>query len=85
MGSEMTRLPEARAVMSSAWRIGTPEAVRVPRVRAKRATAILRTMSPIFIGKRSLIVSQIIPPESERRHLRKAKTITNGARNTTYQ
>ena len=37
-----TMLPAVRAVMSMPSRMGTPELVRVPRVRQNRATATLR-------------------------------------------
>jgi hypothetical protein len=39
-------LPAVSRVMLRAWRIGTPEVTRVPRVREKRETALLRWMSP---------------------------------------
>ena len=41
-----TLLPEVRAQMKSASRIGTPELNMVPRVRVNFATATLRMMSP---------------------------------------
>src|SRR5207237_961412 len=39
--SSSTALPDVRAVMLNPSRIGTPEVIRVPRVRVNRATAIL--------------------------------------------
>ena len=45
--SSMMALPAVLAVISRPSRIGTPEAVRVPRVRQKRATAILRSSMPM--------------------------------------
>ena len=46
MAWEITTLPAVSRVMLSAWRMGTPEVTRVPRVREKRETALLRWMSP---------------------------------------
>jgi hypothetical protein len=46
MASSTMALPAVRAVMASPSRIGTPEAVRVARVRQNRATAILRMRMP---------------------------------------
>ena len=45
--SSSTALPEVRAVMAKPSRIGTPEVISVPRVRVKRATAILRSSDPM--------------------------------------
>src|SRR5438034_10090318 len=42
-----TRLPAERAVMSRPSRMGTPEEIRVPSVRVKRATATLRISMPM--------------------------------------
>jgi hypothetical protein len=42
----MTTLPEVLATISSASRMGTPEASRVPSVRVKRATAIFWSTGP---------------------------------------
>ena len=44
--SSSTALPEVRAVMESPSRMGTPEVISVPKVRVKRATAILRKSMP---------------------------------------
>ena len=56
-----TRLPEARAVIISPSRMGTPDEIRVPSVRVKRATATLRITGPkIGIFKKTL--SQIRRP-----------------------
>ena len=52
-----TALPEVRAVIASPSRMGTPEVIRVPSVRVKRATAILRNSMPTtgrFSIKRSV-------------------------------
>ena len=46
MASSMIAFPEVRAVISRPSRIGTPDWIRVPRVRQKRATEILRIRSP---------------------------------------
>ena len=48
-------LPAVCAVISSPSRIGTPEEIRVPSVRVKRATAPFRSTSPstgIFSSRR---------------------------------
>ncbi len=58
-----TRLPEARAVMRRPSRIGTPEAMRVPSVRVKRATAILRMSMPTT-GTFNMKVSMTMLPLS---------------------
>ena len=55
--SSSTALPEVRAVMLKPSRIGTPEVISVPRVRVKRATAILRSRIP-RIGSFSNIQSK---------------------------
>ena len=46
IASAMILLPAVRAVISRPERIGTPEAISVPSVRVKRATAPLRSTSP---------------------------------------
>ena len=59
MACSTTRLPPVRAVMASASRIGTPDEMRVPRVRVKRATEDLRMRSPktgTFSRSRSMII-----------------------------
>jgi hypothetical protein len=43
----MTTLPEVRAQMSRASRMGTPDWRSVPSVRVKLATAILRNVGPM--------------------------------------
>jgi hypothetical protein len=53
----MIMLPEVRAVISIPSRMGTPELVRVPSVRQKRATAVFLRISPrtgIFRRKESI-------------------------------
>ena len=45
--SSSTALPEVLAVMLKPSRIGTPEVIRVPRVRVKRATAIFLQQHPM--------------------------------------
>ena len=45
--SSSTALPEVRAVMARPSRMGTPEVIRVPRVRVKRATAIFLSSIPM--------------------------------------
>ena len=47
IASSTITLPAVRATISSASRMGTPDESRVPRVRVKRATAILRKTPPI--------------------------------------
>ena len=57
--SSSTALPEVRAVMLRPSRIGTPEVIRVPRVRVKRATAILRSSMP-STGSFSMHVVEVV-------------------------
>ena len=47
MASSMITLPAVLATISSASRMGTPEASSVPSVRVKRATAIFRSTGPM--------------------------------------
>ena len=61
IASSTIALPEVRAVISSASRIGTPEDTSVPRVRQKRATAILRRTEP-STGMRSIAPSMCRRP-----------------------
>ncbi len=44
--SSSTALPEVLAVMLKPSRIGTPDVIKVPRVRVKRATAIFLQKHP---------------------------------------
>ena len=46
MASSMIALPAVRAVISRPSRIGTPEEIRVERVRQNCATAIFRMRMP---------------------------------------
>ncbi len=46
MACWMTLLPAVREVISRPCRMGTPEPIRVPRVRVKRATPDLRITLP---------------------------------------
>src|SRR5450756_211019 len=64
MAFSMTALPAAWPVISMACRMGTPEVMSVPSVREKRATASLRTISPMPIGMCSLKRSQTIVPRA---------------------
>ena len=66
MASSITTLPAAWPVISMACRMGTPEVMSVPSVRAKRAMASLRTISPMPMGTRSLKRSQTWWPRSVR-------------------
>ena len=59
--SSMIALPDVRAVISRPSRIGTPELMSVASVRQKRATAILRRISP-RIGIRSVMRSMTRRP-----------------------
>ena len=61
MASSTTTLPAVRATMSSASRIGTPEASSVPSVRVKRATAILRSVGPITGSVRKSLWKNFLP------------------------
>ena len=63
IASEMIRLPAVRAVISRPPRMGTPEAMSVPRVRVKRATAPLSSTSP-STGMRSIVASMFRWPAS---------------------
>ena len=71
-----TQLPEVEAVISSARMMSTPAATSVDSMREKRASVILRTVLPIFIGSRSFTRSQTRRPFSVDFHLRKAKILT---------
>ena len=62
--SSITQLPEVVPVISSALTMSTPAPTSVARVREKRAMLTLRTVSPIFIGTRSLKRSQTRRPGS---------------------
>jgi integrase len=68
----ITQLPEDAAVISIACKIGTPAALRVPRVRAKRARATFLTTSPILNGILSEARPQTLRPFSVFVLLRKA-------------
>ncbi len=57
MASSMTTLPAAWPVISMAARMGTPEVMSVPSVRAKRAMASFCTMAPMPIGTLSFMRS----------------------------
>ena len=61
IASSRTTLPAVRAVMSSDWRMGTPEESSVESVREKRAMAILRRILPM-IGSFSTIWSMRLRP-----------------------
>ena len=60
-------------MISSALMMSTPDETSVESVRDKRASAILCTTSPIFIGIRSLKRSQTFRPLSVRFQRRNAK------------
>ena len=66
MASSITTLPAAWPVISMACRMGTPEVMSVPSVREKRATASLRTISPMPMGMCSLKRSHTCVPRSVR-------------------
>ena len=57
-----TQLPDVAPVISSALMMSTPDETSVASVREKRASAILCTTSPIFIGIFSLKRSQTCRP-----------------------
>src|SRR5947209_20103440 len=79
----ITALPAVLPVISIAWMIGTPAAVRDDSVRDHRAIATFCTTSPIFIGIRSLKASQRGLPQFDRLQYKKPNTIaTNTTRNT---
>ena len=73
-----------RTVISSALRMSTPAATSVESVRANRAIATLSTMSPIFIGTRSLKASHTLRPPSLRFQRRKQKIVIPIAGKTRY-
>src|SRR5207244_12611688 len=59
--SSRTALPDVRAVIAKPSRMGTPDVIRVPKVRVKRATAILRSSMP-RIGRLSKSLSKAYLP-----------------------
>ena len=61
MASSTTTLPAVFATISSASRMGTPEESSVPSVRVKRATAILRSTSPMTGKRRSVLWRSFLP------------------------
>ena len=63
MALERTRLPVVSRVMTSDWRIGTPEESSVPRVRVKRETAERWARVPMT-GSLSLSASKKYAPAS---------------------
>ena len=64
--ASITQLPAVCPVISSERTMSTPAPRRVARVREKRAIVIFMTTSPIFIGRRSFILSQNWRPCSVR-------------------
>src|SRR5579884_905652 len=79
-----TALPAVLPVMSSACMIGTPAEVSDESVRDHRAIATFCTMSPIFIGTRSLNASQRGRPHLERLTYTNPTTVTISTASTRY-
>ena len=63
----MTTLSSVSRVIVMDCRIGTPEAISVPKVRAKRETETICTNVPTF-GRRKIILSKVALPFSEPSH-----------------